>query len=213
MHSILSVLMKGLEPTTDIEEGVVNLLNKHGLPEIAGHCVDVGEEAERLAQVFEVSPLSAKTAGLLHDIGAVIPNDQRVTIADELGIEVLPEEERFPLILHQKLSRVMARELFRIEDDEILSAIECHTTLRPGATALDKIVFIADKLKWDQNAVPPYMERVKKGLEISLDRGVFDFLSHMWERRDELAVVHPWLSQAYHEVNYPGLKSEACRSL
>ncbi len=200
MRGIRTDLAEGFEPEPDIEKSVVNLLNKHGLPEIAGHCVDVGEEAERLAQAFEVSPLSAKTAGLLHDIGAIIRNDQRVTIAREWGIEVLPEEEKFPLILHQKLSRVMARELFGIEDDKILSAIECHTTLRAEATALDKIVFIADKLKWDQNAAPPYMERVKKGLEVSLDRGVFEFLSYWWERRDELAVVHPWLSQAYHEM-------------
>ncbi len=34
------------------------------------------------------------------------------------------------MILHQKQSVCIAKELFNIKDREILSAIECHTTLK-----------------------------------------------------------------------------------
>ncbi|OLF95341.1 Hydrolase (HAD superfamily) [Bacillus licheniformis] len=34
------------------------------------------------------------------------------------------------MIIHQKLSKVMARDLFQVADEDILNAIECHTTLK-----------------------------------------------------------------------------------
>lgn len=43
----------------------------------------------------------------------------------------------------------MAEEVFHIKDQEILSAIECHTTLKPKSRLLDKVLFISDKISWE----------------------------------------------------------------
>ena len=42
---------------------------------------------------------------------------------------------------------VHAKELYGVEDEEILSAIRFHTTGKPDMTTLEKIIFIADYIE------------------------------------------------------------------
>src|SRR5690606_20739542 len=116
------------------------------LPKTAKHSKDVAEKARELADHFNADANKAEIAGWLHDISAVFPSSERANIARELGLEVLPEEDIFPMIIHQKLSVVLACELFGVADSEILNAIGCHTTLKRDANLLDKVVFVADKI-------------------------------------------------------------------
>ncbi|MEX2540742.1 MAG: HD domain-containing protein, partial [Trueperaceae bacterium] len=106
----------------------------------------------------------------------------------------------FPMIVHQKLSAFIASEVFGVRLPEILSAIGCHTTLKSGASRLDKVVFVADKLAWDGQGDPPYLNQVISGLDESLELGVFRYLDHLWCRRHELRVIHPWLKAAHAEL-------------
>jgi len=167
---------------------------------VAKHVKAVAAKAKELAIHFGKDPIKAEQAGLLHDISAVVPNNKRIALAHELGIEVMPEEEKLPMIIHQKLSRVFAKELFGIDDDEVLSAIECHTTLKANASLLDKVVFIADKIAWDQKGTPPYLVKLLPALDKSLDAGVFVYIDYLWQMREKLKVVHPWLVDAYHDL-------------
>jgi len=159
----------------------------------------VAREAARIARSLGAAGRRAELAGWLHDVSAVFPPEERLETARALGVEILPAEAAFPLLLHQKLSAVLARELSGVEDAGVLSAIRCHTTLRSGATRLDKIVFVADKLAWDQPGVPPYATRMRAELARSLDAGTFVYLDYLWERRDALKAVHPWFVAAYEE--------------
>jgi HD superfamily phosphohydrolase YqeK len=98
------------------------------------------------------------------------------------------------------LSVVLAREVFGVRDETVLSAIGCHTTLKAGASHLDKVVFIADKIAWDQPGQPPYLDELLAGLERSLDEGVFVYINYLWAQRATLKVVHPWLVDAYEAL-------------
>ncbi|URZ17123.1 hypothetical protein CLFE_031750 [Clostridium felsineum DSM 794] len=91
----------------------------------------------------------AEIAGLLHDISGIYENKERLLVAEKLQLNIVEEEKVLPLILHQKISRVMAEDLFEIKNKKILSAIECHTTLKKNASKMDMVLFIADKIKWD----------------------------------------------------------------
>jgi len=95
-----------------------HFLRNNQLPLVAEHSRRVSEEANRLARAFGASEKKAEIAGALHDISAVIPNNQRLSMAKELNIEVLEEEIAFPMILHQKISKFMAMELFHVTDLE-----------------------------------------------------------------------------------------------
>jgi len=104
------------------------------------------------------------------------------------------------MIIHQKLSGVIAQEIFGVKSEAVLNAIGCHTTLKANATTFDKIVFIADKIAWDQQTVPPYLADVLLALEKSLDQAAFSYLNYLWQRRHTLAVIHPWLIAAHQQL-------------
>ena len=55
---------------------------------------------------------------------------------------------------------------FGIEDNEILSAIECHTTLKKNYSDIDLVLFVADKIKWDQEGKPPYLDGLLQAFKL-----------------------------------------------
>lgn len=199
-QALLATLTVNFEPTGHLRTDVAHFYTVHGFPETAGHCAQVAAEAKRLARQFGANEEPAEAAGLLHDISVVIPNHERIAAAEAWAVPVLGEEASFPMIIHQKLSVVIAREIFAIENASLLSAIGCHTTLKAEASLLDKIVFIADKIKWDQPGIPPYLDELKHALLHSLDAGVFVYLDYLWQQRTSLRVVHPWLIAAHREL-------------
>jgi len=194
-------LVQGLAFTGHLPADLSLFLRHHSLPKTLAHSLRVGQMAYGLALRFAVDPHLARLAGWLHDCSAVIPTPMRLQAALSWGIEVLPEEAAFPLILHQKLSVVIAAEVFGINHPSILSAVGCHTTLKAGASPLDKIVFIADKLAWDQPGDPSYQAAVQNGLSRSLDASVLAYINILIENRPTLpGPLHPWLLQAHAEL-------------
>ena len=210
MHEILVKLAAGIVLTGDTAQDVVAFLKYHDCPRTAFHSAEVAAEASRIAATVGVEPACVAQAGWLHDISAVIPAEARVAVAEALDIPILPEERALPMILHQKLSVILARDLFDVTDTAVLSAIGCHTTLKAGASALDKVVFVADKLAWDQPGEPPYRAALEAALAQSLDAAVCVYLCYLWERRASLAVVHPWLAAAHaHFCGAQGLSTDS----
>ncbi|MCQ6568912.1 bis(5'-nucleosyl)-tetraphosphatase (symmetrical) YqeK [Bacillus mycoides] len=184
-------------PTGKIENDIKDFLLKYNKEFTYKHSIRVANEARKIAKIFYEDEEKAAIAGCLHDISAIFPNEERIAVAEEFGIEILQEEREFPMIIHQKLSRVIAKEVFKVEDKEVLNAICCHTTLHKHATKMDLVLFIADKLEWDQIGTPPYLINVKKALGNSLEHAAFVYISYLWERKDTLKVIHPWLEEAY----------------
>lgn len=181
----------------ELKQQVEEFLNYYGKEKVNEHSYQVADEARKLAEKFNLSAEKAYVAGLLHDISVVIPNEERVALQRSLNKEVLKEEEILPMILHQKQSVFVAEELFGIQDAEILSAIECHTTLRKNASDLDKVVFIADKVKWDRDDSAPYLEELNQALTQSLDEGCRVYIR--WALSD-IIVLHPWLKDAMDDL-------------
>jgi predicted HD superfamily hydrolase involved in NAD metabolism len=202
MHSIFKDLTNNIEFTGNLKHDIHLFLTANNCSKTAVHCMEVGTEARRVALLFEANPDAAEIAGWLHDISVVFPNNERIAVSRDLQIEILLEEEAFPMIIHQKLSKVMAREIFGITDIEILDAVGCHTTLRAHSTLLDQVLFVADKISWDQLGEPPYIQELNRNLNISLTHGAFSYINFLWERKDTLKVIHPWLKEAYEEIKY-----------
>lgn len=199
-HWYLNQLATDFTPVGNLRRDVANFLVLHNCAHTAGHVVQVAAEAKRLADRFGAIATAAETAGLLHDISAVIPNEERIAAATLFAVEVLPEEAAFPMIIHQKLSVVLAHDLFGVTAVETLSAIGCHTTLKADASLLDKVLFIADKIAWDQPGEPPYLAALQQALDRSLDHAAFCYLDYLWQRRATLRVVHPWLVAAHQQL-------------
>lgn len=200
MHTVLQGYLDGVTLTGDLAVDAPLFISTNGRAKTAEHVVAVAAEARRLAALCGEDAERAAQAGLLHDVSVVIPSSERVVAAQAVGIDVLPEEAAFPMIVHQRLSVVFAREVFGVDDARVLSAIGCHTTLKANASMLDKLVFVADKIAWDQPGTPPYLDDLLRALDQSLDSATLLFLTYMWDRRESMRVVHPWFVDAYKEL-------------
>lgn len=163
------------------------------------HCMEVGEYAYQLGEKYLTSPEKVSIAGYLHDISAIYPNNQRISVAQKYGIELNEAEMAFPIIIHQKISKSIAKMDFGIEDNEILSAIECHTTLKKNYSDIDLVLFVADKIKWDQEGKPPYLDGLLQALNCSLENAAYFYIDYILKH--DIKVVHPWLWDAYNQLN------------
>ncbi|ENQ3105388.1 bis(5'-nucleosyl)-tetraphosphatase (symmetrical) YqeK [Bacillus cereus] len=196
----MNQMINTISLTGDWELDIQRLLEQYNKPHTYEHSVRVANEAKRIAKRFELDEAAAAIAGYLHDISAIIPNDQRIQVAEQMQIEVLQEERIFPMIIHQKLSKRIANDIFKVENETILDAIGCHTTLRKNATPLDMVLFVADKIEWDQSGTPSYITEIKEALELSLEHASFAYISFLWEQKESLKVIHPWLRDAYFDL-------------
>lgn len=186
--------------TGNIAEDVPRFLASFGHQKTAEHCAAVAAKAKELAAKFDASLSKAEQAGYLHDISVVIPNQKRIDFARSQRVKILAEEIQYPMIIHQKLSVILAREIFDITDIEVLNAIRCHTTLKAKATRMDKVVFLADKIAWDQDGKPPYLSKIIAALAESLNAAILEYLNYLWKRRSQLRVIHPWFIEAREDL-------------
>ncbi len=184
-----------------LEENVKNNFKQANMETALAHVLQTRYNAVTLAQKFGADPDQAAAAALLHDISRLFPVDEYLEMARIFDLEILPEEEQNPDLLHQKLSRVIAVETFDITDKQVLNAIACHTTLKAGATTLDKIVFLADKLAWKPKDTPAFMPLVRKQLDKSLDDAAYCYLFNSLEDNKAHKVVHPWARAALEELS------------
>ena len=135
----------------------------------------------------------------MHDISAVYPNEARLEAARALGLEILPEEVSVPLLLHQKISGVIAKELFNLHDEQVLDAVRCHTTLKPRPGPLDLVLFVADKLAWDKQGSPPYFDVLNEALDRSLEEAAWVYQQYLWHS-GKIKIIHPWMHASYEEL-------------
>jgi nicotinate-nucleotide adenylyltransferase len=125
----------------EIAERVRSLQNEKRF----AHTLSVIKEAEYIASACGFSEElteKARLAALLHDITKCFSDEEQALMFKKYGIDTPSEAPT----MHEKTGAYFARELFGAEtvDDEIFSAIFCHTTGKAGMSALDMAVFIAD---------------------------------------------------------------------
>lgn len=80
---------------------ILKILLKYNQKPTYKHSIRVANEARKIAKMFYEDEEKAAIAGYLHDISAIFPNEVRIVVAEEFGIEILEEERKFPMIIHQ----------------------------------------------------------------------------------------------------------------
>ncbi len=183
------------EKTGNLETDVRNLLECNGKSKTYAHVAAVAEANVEIAMQLGLHISSCRNAALLHDISAVIAPRDMLDYAERKQFELCEAELRFPFLLHQRISRIIAENYFGITDKTVLSAIECHTTLRPYASPMDMALFIADKIAWDQPGVPPFDAAVRAALECSLEQASLKYMTYM-EDNDKILYPHILWSRA-----------------
>ena len=180
--------------TGNLNTDVQRLLQNNGKSATYAHVRRVAAVCEELAGRFGLDRVKCRTSGLLHDISAVMRPADMLAYAEENGWVLCEAERRFPFLLHQRLSVVVAKAHFGITDGDILSAIECHTTLRDSATPYDMVLFIADKIAWDQEGTPPFYDTVTAALEESLEKACCAYMRYMEDSGKLLCPHTNWIA-------------------
>lgn len=160
------------------------------------HSVGVMETAVKLASLYGVDEKKARLAGLLHDCAREMKAEEILKICDEKNIEIDNICAMQPKLLHGPVGTVVAREEYGIEDEEILSAIYCHTTGRKDMSALDKIIFLADYIEpgRDFSGVEKVREAVFEDLDKGMVISLVTIIKHLVKKREliQIDTIDTW---------------------
>lgn len=114
------------------------------------HSLNVADECEKLADFYGVSSYDCYLGGLLHDIRK---DDSPESLKEQVlasNIECEPVELETPALWHAIASAAFARNVLKITDEDIISAIRFHTVARAKMSLIEKIVYVADLISSDR---------------------------------------------------------------
>lgn len=111
------------------------------------HSLSVSFTCMSLAMRYGYDMNRAELAGLMHDCGKRYSDEVILKKCLKHGIPVTESENKALAVLHAKYGAWLAENKYQIRDEEILSAIACHTTGKPEMSTLDKILYIADYIE------------------------------------------------------------------
>ena len=155
------------------------------------HTLCVCRQALRLARLYGADERKAVTAALFHDYLKESSEDQLLQIYAEDAIikrthggseaAAAALRRRAPAAWHGICAAPAVRERFGIVDEEILTAIDCHTCGRAGMSALDKILYLAD-MTGEDRAFPGVEELrvlVLQDLDTAMIRALHNTIDHV----------------------------------
>ena len=172
-------------PMEQLEPIVVSLLN----PNRVRHVLGCRDTAVALAQRWGANVTDAARAGILHDITKAIDGPLQLTLCDAYGKLLDDFSKRYPRTLHALTGSMVAQRIFG-ENENVVSAIEFHTTGRADMTLLEKIIYVADYM--EPNRDFPGVERLRElaftDIDAALKLGLEMTLEHL---NDQGAEVSP----------------------
>ena len=153
------------------------------------HTLGVERMARNMARIFGEDEERAALAGLLHDCAKCLPLSQMVKAAkgEEMD-EVMAESKA---LMHALAGMCMARNVYNVDDEEVLSAIRWHTTGHAQMTALEKIIYLADMIEPNRKPYPglePLREICMRDLDQAMYTALRMSLEHVMEQGKTL---HP----------------------
>ena len=108
------------------------------------HTKNVKKMAVALARRWGADPEKAAVAAYLHDAAKELPREELLQIFDDNAIIANNAAMRPAPVWHGLAAAILARTQWGVQDEEILSAIACHTTGKADMSLLDKILYLAD---------------------------------------------------------------------
>jgi nicotinate-nucleotide adenylyltransferase len=119
------------------------------------HSRQVAAAASELCRIFALDSRAGYLAGIVHDIGKQLGEEELLRLARTDGGGISPLENRKPALLHGRAGAALLRTKYGLRNQEILEAVACHTTGAPGMGPLAKVLYIADKLEFSRESVEP----------------------------------------------------------
>jgi nicotinate-nucleotide adenylyltransferase len=122
------------------------------------HTLCVAYAARRLAKWHGEDEEKAALAGLLHDCAKGLDLSSMQAYVRENRIKADESILSSGALLHAVVGAHMARHVYGITQEDVLSAIACHTLGKVPMTRLEMIVYLADKIEPDREDYPGLYE-------------------------------------------------------
>lgn len=130
----------------DIEQ-IAAAVKQRLSPARFAHVQGVVDTAQQLARYWRVPERPTIIASWLHDVAKELPQAALLKLATDFGILFDEEMAQMPHLWHAPVGAEIARRTFRIDDEDVLTAIRYHPTGRAGMSGVERIVFLADLIE------------------------------------------------------------------
>lgn len=111
------------------------------------HSLNVSKCAVKLSEIYKCDKQKAEIAGLVHDCAKYFTDEQIEDCVRKFNIELDSLEVNNIALSHSVIGSYVAKEVFNIDDEEIINAIKYHTTGRENMSLLEKIIYMADLIE------------------------------------------------------------------
>ena len=138
------------------------------------HTMNVKKLAVRMAQHYGVNTEKAALAAILHDSAKELPRTELLQIMQDNAIIKKGTQNRPEPVWHGICAAILAKTQWNVQDEEILSAIACHTTGKENMSKLDKILFLADMTSAERDY--PGVEELRSLEMRNLDKAMIQAL-------------------------------------
>lgn len=138
------------------------------------HTMNVKNLAVRMAQHYGVNTEKAAFAAILHDSAKELPRTELLQIMQDNAIIKKGTQNRPEPVWHGICAAILAKTQWNVQDEEILSAIACHTTGKENMSKLDKILFLADMTSAERDY--PGVEELRSLEMRNLDKAMIQAL-------------------------------------
>lgn len=145
-------------------------LKKNLKPSRFDHSLGVMRSSEELASRFNANTNKAKIAGLIHDCGKNLSDAAILSLLKEHKHKITEVVYANPQLMHGLAGAIIAKDIFKVKDKEILDAVTYHTIGRKSMTKMDKIIYIADYIEPSRNF--PGVEELRRVASINLDEAL-----------------------------------------
>jgi nicotinate-nucleotide adenylyltransferase len=135
------------------------------------HSRQVAVMTSDLCRIFGLDSQAGYLAGITHDIGKQLGEEELVKLAKSDKRAISVQEKRKPSLLHGRAGAALLKKEYGIRDQEILDAVAFHTTGSPAMGPLAKAVYIADKVESSREGVEPRLRDFSE-YEGTGDRGL-----------------------------------------
>ncbi|MDR3049660.1 MAG: nicotinate-nucleotide adenylyltransferase [Elusimicrobiota bacterium] len=154
-HKLYSAVSPSRQTCNDdrkLFDNIYDYLLEHLKKDRFIHSINVSKTAMELAGICKIDISKAQIAALLHDCAKYMTDKEQIEFfKNRKKFEGFDEiAKNAPQLIHGFSASVIAREIFKIKDKDILNAIANHTLGRFNMSLLEKIVFIADSISADR---------------------------------------------------------------
>ena len=170
-------------------------------PGLRDHVLRVVREARRLALRNSVDEDRATLAALGHDLARGHTSADLLLQAEAAGLTPSDIERAQPILLHGPLSARLMAERFGIDDADVLAAARYHTTARAGMSALERVIYVADKIEPEKARREPALADARRLADSDLDAALRCLLDYQVSRAVERGwPLHPETVAARNEL-------------